>query len=323
MKFTLISIVVLNSFASQLSAQQSNDCLGIADPSSRLACYDEKFGYSESDNLNQAGEIAGKKSTVESKHVADTGLSTYRPNYFLPYSYNRNRDTSLYPVSDLSYELNRPEAKFQISFKGPIWLDILNSDINLWFGYTQVSFWQWFNTDLSSPFRESNYEPEAWFEQSFDYELLDGWEIAKLRVGFNHQSNGQEELLSRSWNRVISSVEFERTFDSGANMRVNLKTWKRVSEPLDDDDNPDISRYMGHSEIMGIYQFNDNEITLMVRNLTSSRRGINFSWSFPILGSDHVKGYFQYFSGYGESLIDYNHNNQTIGIGFTISDWLK
>ena len=306
-------------------AASDKECPLIIDNSQRLACYDRQFGVIVQLQAVQSTRVDNNAddAPIKAKHVAHVGLSTYRPNYFLPYSYNRNRDTSLYPVSDLSYELNRPEAKFQISFKGPLWLDLLDSDINLWFGYTQVSFWQWFNTELSSPFRESNYEPEAWLERDFAFPLVDGWMLSKLSVGFNHQSNGQEELLSRSWNRVVSSVDIERSFDNGSHVRLNLKTWKRVSEPLDDDDNPDISRFMGHSEFTAIYGYQDHELSLMLRNLTSSKRGINFSWSFPLFGSEHVKGYFQYYGGYGESLIDYNHNNQTIGLGFTISDWLK
>ena len=40
-------------------------------------------------------------------------------------------------------------------------------------------------------------------------------------------------------------------------------------------------------------------------------------WLFPF-GKSGVYGYVKYFTGYGESLIDYNRHTDKVGIGFAI-----
>ena len=67
------------------------------------------------------------------------------------------------------------------------------------------------------------------------------------------------------------------------------------------------------------YYKNIFSVTLRDNLRSSDNRGsIKFDWSFPVTKND-IYLYLQIFSGYGESLIDYNKRNNKIGIGFAIS----
>ena len=205
---------------------------------------------------------------------------------------------------------------FQISVKFKLWQDVLGTDTDLWFGYTQRSFWQLYNTDESSPFRETNYEPELMLNYRTDFDIL-GVKCRMITVGFNHQSNGRSEPLSRSWNRIVGSLGFEKD-----NFTLILKTWYRVPESSEEDDNPDTDDYFGHGEIYGYYFWNKHRFGMMFRNnlqVSDNRGALQLEWSLPLI--ERVSLYAQYFTGYGESLLDYDHSVNRISVGLILVDW--
>jgi phospholipase A1 len=186
--------------------------------------------------------------------------------------------------------------------------------LNLWGCYTQRSFWQLYNFEDSSPFRETDYEPELLLTLSTRLSVL-GLNARFVQLGVNHQSNGQSEPLSRSWNRIVANVGIER-----GHLSVLLKGWYRV--PDTEDDNPTLVHYMGNGELWAYYFLKKHRLGLMLRdnlNFRENRGAIQLEWSFPLFAM--IGGYVQYFRGYGESLLDFNHRVNRIGVGFIISDW--
>lgn len=248
-------------------------------------------------------------------------LMAHKPNYFLAAAYNsKGYDAQLFQEQyrDPSIEFDNTEAQFQISIKTPLWVGLFDK-VDIYGAYTNRSFWQVYNSELSSPFRETDHEPEIWAQFTPKWEIF-GFKNLANSIGFVHQSNGQGGVLSRSWNRVYANFVFAK-----GNFAIGFKPWIRLSEDASSDDNPDITDYLGHYELRAGYKWNEQVFSVMSRNNLESgfdRGAFEFGWSFPLWKYPYLKGYIQYFRGYGESLIDYNHRVNRIGIGVSLTDWL-
>lgn len=249
-------------------------------------------------------------------------LRGYKPITVMPFfaSSNQNRQpTSPNPLNTVNTpeNLDNIESKFQLSLKTKIWQGVFGDAGDIWVAYTQSSRWQVYNKQESRPFRETNYEPEAILVFNTNYDIA-GWNGRLLGIGLNHQSNGQSDPLSRSWNRVMGYVGFERN-----NWTVMVRPWWRLPEGGTDDNNPDISDYVGRADMQIIHEWKGQEFGLMLRHSLRggdrSHGAAQFTWSFPVAGN--LRGYMELFKGYGESLIDYNHNATYLGIGLSLLDW--
>ena len=211
-------------------------------------------------------------------------------------------------IADLTSDLAHSELVFQLGFKMKLVESAFDKPVDLWFGYTQNSFWQAGNHEASSPFRETNYQPELMAVTPLHFSVL-GMNARFLNLGLVHQSNGQTSTLSRSWNRVYAQVGLER-----AGWTVTGRVWKRLNESAANDDNRDIIDYMGRGDVAVTYRNNGSDYSaLLRRNFSTDRGAVQLSWAFPLAG--HVKGYAQVFSGYGQSLIDYNYYQNVVGVG--------
>ena len=251
-------------------------------------------------------------------------LTGYKQNYILPYSYVTHQN----PIyAEHGVYVNHAEAKFQFSFRFPLKSgDLFVPGDGLDLAYTQKSFWQVYNAQ-SAPFRETNYNPELFYTMPLPFHPYGAG--TALRFGLEHESNGrgiaEDVTLSRSWNRAYAKLFYAKD-----NYMIALRPWYRFPEKAktsptdpDGDDNPDIEKYLGYFDLTAAVQYKDFEFSVMARdNLRSSGNygAIELGMSFPLYGK--VRGYAQFFNGYGESLIDYNHSINRVGIGFLLTDIL-
>lgn len=273
----------------------------------------------ETTKTNENTILHQRENAVEEAVENPFSISQHRLNYILPVTYTKSPSSR--SVDELNTQnIDNFEAKYQISVKFPVYLKEQELT-GVYFGFTAVSYWQVYNTDVSKPFRETNYEPEVFYNWQLDYQLW-GFQVDQLQLGLNHQSNGQSSQTSRSWNRLFANVVF-----SDASAYYYLKAWYRIKEelkthPFDSvgDDNPDITRFLGHGEIgVGTQLGSFNLLAKLRNNLrTSNNKGsieLNFSYSI----NSQYDLLIQYFNGYGDSLIEYNHHQQRVGVGLQMS----
>lgn len=220
------------------------------------------------------------------------------------------------------FDFDTLETKFQLSFKADIGSQ---KDINflglktlrLWGAYTQQSNWQMLNTRNSSLFRETNYEPEL--IATFGTGGASGLKLVNL--GLSHQSNGQHLPESRSWNRLYLQGGWE-----WGNTSVMARGWWRIPESSARDENPDITDYVGRADLVARWEPEDKSqaIAVLLRNnlgFANNRSFVQVDWSLPVALGNSARLHAQLTSGFGESLIDYNHRQTTLGFGFSFREW--
>lgn len=299
------------------------------------------------ESLDTVGLTKGEAQVLEDAGVTQTDIERYtplslaydldrnsergtwtarphNPNYVLPIFYTA--DPNLNPTSSnvdepgreySSNDIRNTELKFQLSVKTKVAEDLFDTSADLWFGYTQQSHWQVYNEDNSRAFRATDYQPEIFLTQPVTANLPFGGRLRMLGVGAVHHSNGQSDPISRSWNRayLIGAAEWGK-------LSVIPRVWARINNEDDDsDDNPDITDYMGHGDLTLLYDLpNQQSISTTLRYNTDTNKGAaQIDYVYPL--TKNVNGFVQLFQGYGESIIDYNHENTSVGFGIVLNDW--
>jgi phospholipase A1/A2 len=337
-------------------AETPADCAQKTDDPARLACYDRLFRAAPVQIAPHAtpgtpappvtpGSPPAATADTAAREQADPELAstlltkwweltpaakrgtfvvrTYQPNFVLPLhwssSINQAPSTPTRGVAEGLPAYRPVDAKLQISLRAKVAEGLLLPDADLWFAYTQRSFWQVWNPQQSSPFRNTDYQPEAIYVVPVPKAwsaLPGGWQWRMAQLGIVHQSNGQSGALSRSWNRVYAATTVTR-----GQFGLALRMQQRLGEKTDDD-NPDIVHYLGNTELVASWLpgLATASVTWRTHALTGQRGSLQLDWTYPVLRSQPsgLRWYAQLFSGYGETLLDYDHRQTSLGLGLTL-----
>lgn len=212
-------------------------------------------------------------------------------------------------------------ARFQLSFKYRIfdpdsrpvqWLPLLS---RLHFGYTQTSLW-----DLgedSAPFHDTSYRPSFFWQGAITGK---GLMPNLLRAGYEHESNGKDDADSRSINTLFAQPVWRTGFADGRTLIIAPKLYGYLNKG----DNPDIQRYRGYIDWNFRYGSEDGwMVSPQLRSGTAGYGSAQIDLSVPLRMPLFARTggflHFQLFTGYGESLLDYNLDRGTQArVGFSI-----
>lgn len=257
-------------------------------------------------------------------------FETYKSNYLLVTNTSNPNDTPTSPSQNNTEDrnLNAKDLKFQLSLKTEMMnnIPVIRSlpyvtSSRIWAAYTQQSYWQIFDGAASRPLRENDYEPEIMLSLGIDNQV-DGDKKSYIprmvNLGLVHQSNGRSNPLSRSWNRVYLESGFELT----DRISLMVRPWWRL--PESQDDNSDIEKYMGYGDVTVRWEDSKrkNSISVLLRdNLRSDNKGFaQVDLQRQVFNNPYLKLHVMVSSGYGESLLDYNHSQNIIGLGISLGE---
>ncbi len=257
----------------------------------------------------QRSDDSQTQDTIRQYTQSLYSLKAHEANYFLPVSY---RYEGSYADTN-GHQPRAVETEFQVSIKFDFASNLLGLDEIYSVAYTQKAFWQLYSD--SAYFRETNYNPEFYITVP-TYSMGNIDFLKAIRIAFEHESNGRGGSEERSWNFISSNFYFQY-----GDIFSELKLWYRTDGKRANsyDYNPELIDYIGHGHLKFILPYKKHLFEFLFRHNFSDCGAIEANYTYPIFGRKDLFLYMKVFSGYGESLIDYDNYINKAGIGFSIS----
>jgi phospholipase A1 len=217
--------------------------------------------------------------------------------------------------NDTYFILGENDLKIQFSFKYR-----LAKSVPLFLAYTQLMFWNVY--EKSEPFEDVNYNPEVF------YRLIDREDTSfkTLDMGWSHLSNGENNLDTRSLDRVFLRGNYLTTFNH-KNLIFKLTTYYIYNE---DTTNSDIVNHLGFWDfsafLFDVLVLDNGRLGLEIRTYAGSKvfdldqgaSQVGLVYKFKTKNFN-PSIYLQRFEGFSESLLNYNkrHTELRLGLNFT------
>lgn len=212
-------------------------------------------------------------------------------------------------------------ARYQVSFKYRIFTPKAPNNPgfadNIYLGYTQTALWD-LHSD-SHPFVDTSFKPSLfWRKDALWQSPQKDWFVG-LASGVEHESNGKSGDDSRSLNFAYIQPEFSYRFDGGSTLTFapRFKSYFSVQN------NPDYADYAGHVD-WKLRWAQDNGLVLsgLYRQGHEGRNATQLEAAWPLRRTFlNMNGYLhlQYFKGYGETLLGYNHKSDAqVRVGISL-----
>lgn len=193
---------------------------------------------------------------TESQRVTDEDhFEAYRPNYFL-------------------FGDNEDQVLFQFSVRYNLWPN--DSDWDYFLAYSQRSFWRLYAWDESAPITENNFSPELFTRyRRFRHKLRSGFD--QTQIGYQHESNGQDEDRSRGWERLYVEQRYTHYLGPAANSAPRIRAYLRLwwifaTDPLNDN----IDEFAGPGELIVDISSGDTRGGRFYGEVVARKGGYNF-----------------------------------------------